>query len=67
VYSAAYSLYLGAVFLPQQSILRLLLPLAPLLGDPALNRGPRFRGVVLVALVPLQLGAIVLLWLLSFP
>ncbi|CAN5236397.1 hypothetical protein BH11ACT2_BH11ACT2_14520 [soil metagenome] len=66
-YSIAYAVYLVAVFLPQQSVLRLMLPLAPLLGDPALDRGRRFRTVVLAALVPLQLAAIILLWFLSFP
>jgi hypothetical protein len=67
LYSIFYAAYLFAVFLPQQSLFRLLLPLSPLLGDPALDRGPRFRTIVLAACVPLQFGAIVLLWFLSFP
>lgn len=48
-WAASYALYLLAVFFPQSSTFRLLLPLFPLLGALALVRWPVAR-VVLVAL-----------------
>ncbi|MDJ0339853.1 hypothetical protein [Cryobacterium sp. PH31-O1] len=66
-YSASYGLYLVAVFLPQQSLLRLLMPLAPLLGDPAIARSKRLRRTLLAASIALQPAAIVLLWFIGYP
>jgi hypothetical protein len=66
-FSASYALYLFAVFLPQQSIFRLMLPLAPLLGDPALRRSRRWRIAIVACCVLAQAAAIVVLWFLSFP
>ncbi|KQV06878.1 hypothetical protein [Leifsonia sp. Root112D2] len=66
-FGASYGLYLVAVFLPQQSLFRLLMPLAPLLGDPALSRTRLRRGVLLGAAIALQPVAIVLLWFLGYP
>ncbi|WP_104177984.1 hypothetical protein [Cryobacterium sp. Y50] len=66
-YSASYGLYLVAVFLPQQSLFRLLLPLAPLLGDPAIARSKPLRRGLLAVSVALQPVAIVLLWFVGYP
>ncbi|MDJ0348782.1 hypothetical protein [Cryobacterium sp. PH29-G1] len=66
-YSASYGLYLVAVFLPQQSLLRLLMPLAPLLGDPAIARSKTLRRTLLGAGIVLQPAAIVLLWFIGYP
>ena len=66
-YSAAYVLYLVAVFLPQQSLPRLLMPVAPLLGHPAIAASPRLRRSLLAAGVTLQPVAVVLLWFVGYP
>lgn len=66
-FGASYGLYLVAVFLPQQSLFRLLLPLSPLLGDPAISRNPAVRTTLLVAGIALQPVAIALLWFLGYP
>ena len=66
-YAASYALYLFAVFLPQQSLFRLLLPLAPLGGAPGLTHNPRARTIVLVVGVALQPVALLLLWFLGYP
>jgi hypothetical protein len=62
-YSASYVVYLVAVFLPQQSIFRMLLPLSPLLGQPALSRTPRRAAVTLGVSIALQPVGIALLWM----
>lgn len=49
LWSASYLLYLLAVFFPQSSLFRLLLPLAPLYGALALPRSTAWRIGVLVA------------------
>ncbi|WP_105035553.1 glycosyltransferase family 39 protein [Cryobacterium aureum] len=66
-YSASYGLYLVAVFLPQQSLFRLLLPLAPLLGEPAIARSRPLRRGLLVGSIALQPVAIWLLWFIGYP
>ena len=66
-YSASYALYLVAVFLPQQSLFRLLLPLAPLLGDPAIARSKPLRRGLLAGSIALQPVAIWLLWFIGYP
>ncbi|PZF53840.1 hypothetical protein DEJ23_14175 [Curtobacterium sp. MCSS17_008] len=66
-FTAAYALYLVAVFLPQQSLPRLLMPTAPLLGADVFT-GTRRRTMVWLAVgVCLQPVAIVLLWFLGYP
>jgi hypothetical protein len=66
-FTAAYGLYLVAVFLPQQSLPRLLMPMAPLLGSDVFVRTRR-RGVTwLLVGVGLQPVAIVLLWFVGYP
>jgi hypothetical protein len=66
-YAASYALYLFAVFLPQQSLFRLLLPLSPLLGAQGLTHSRRARSIVLWVGIALQPVAIVLLWFLGYP
>jgi hypothetical protein len=66
-YAASYLLYLVAVFLPQQSLPRLLLPVAPLLGHPRITAVPRLRWVLLAAGAALQPVAVVLLWFVGYP
>ena len=61
-YAIGYVAYLVAVFLPQQSSFRMLMPLAPLLGDPQLSATRRRLVVTIVAGLALQVVAIVLLW-----
>ena len=61
-YTASYLAYLVAVFLPQQSMFRMLLPLSPLLGAPVLSRSPLRRRVTLAACITLQAIGVVLLW-----
>ncbi|HEY2642844.1 MAG TPA: hypothetical protein VGI56_03735 [Galbitalea sp.] len=66
-FSGSYGAYLVAVFLPQQSIARLLLPLSPLFGMPALSMRPRLRRVTLAVLVALGPFAIAELWFIFPP
>ncbi|WP_439692735.1 mannosyltransferase family protein [Curtobacterium sp. SP.BCo] len=66
-FTASYGLYLVAVFLPQQSLPRLLMPMAPLLGSDAFVRTRRRAVAWLVVGVCLQPVAIVLLWFLGYP
>jgi hypothetical protein len=54
LWSASYVLYLLAVFFPQSSLFRLLLPLTPLTGALAVPRSLRWRIGVLVVGVALQ-------------
>jgi len=64
---ASYIAYLFAVFLPTQSLLRMLLPLSPLLGHPALSRTRRRRIISLAVSIALQPFAIYLLWVIYPP
>jgi len=59
---AAYSLYLFAVFFPQSSTFRLLMPLFPLLGAIALPRNRVYRVGMVVLAVALQVGWIAICW-----
>jgi Gpi18-like mannosyltransferase len=61
-YVFSYVAYLVAVFLPQQSLFRMLLPLSPLLGHPALSSTPRRRGITLAISLALQPVGILLFW-----
>lgn len=49
LWSASYVIYLLAVFFPQSSIFRLLVPLSPMWGAAAMPRSPWWRAGVLVA------------------
>jgi hypothetical protein len=63
----SYIAYLFAVFLPTQSLLRMLLPLSPLLGHPALSRTRRRRIASLAVSIALQPLAIYVLWVVYPP
>jgi hypothetical protein len=65
--TGSYAAYLVAVFLPQQSLVRLLLPLTPLLGTPLITRSRAARRVVLGVLIASQPVAIAFLWFLGPP
>ena len=58
----AYSLYLVAVFFPQSSTFRLLMPLFPLLGAVALPVNRVYRAGMVGLFLALQVGWIALCW-----
>lgn len=66
-YTFSWVAYLVAVFLPQQSLFRMLLPLSPLLGHPALSRSPRRRRITLAICIILQPVGILLFWVIWPP
>lgn len=66
-YSGSYLAYLVAVFLPQQSLFRMLLPLSPLLGHPVLSRTAKRRRVLLAVSIALQPVGILLFWVIWPP
>jgi hypothetical protein len=66
-YTVSYSAYLFAVFLPQQSLIRMLLPLSPLLGHQALSRTPKSRRITLTTCILLQPVGIMLFWVIWPP
>jgi hypothetical protein len=66
-YTGSYAAYLVAVFLPQQSIVRMLLPLSPLLGHPGLWSSRRRRAITLAVSVFWQPIAVVFLWIVYPP
>jgi hypothetical protein len=58
----SYALYLLAVFFPQSSIFRLLMPMFPLLGALAVPRSRVYRVVVTLVLICGQWGWLLLCW-----
>jgi hypothetical protein len=66
-FATGYTAYLFAVFLPTQSLIRMLLPLSPLLGHPSLSRTRRRRVITLVVSIALQPVSIYLLWVIYPP
>lgn len=58
----AYALYLLAVFFPQSSVFRLLMPMFPLLGALARPRSILYRVVVTLVLICGQWGWLLLCW-----
>jgi hypothetical protein len=66
-FTASYGLYLFAVFLPQQSIFRLMLPLLPLAADERLSSTRRRRIGSLCGCLALQVIAVLLLWTRGHP
>lgn len=61
-FALSYTLYLFGVFLPTQSLPRLVLPLSPLLADPRLSQSPRRRRWSLMISIGMQAAAVYLLW-----
>ncbi|TIH36960.1 hypothetical protein D4765_09340 [Subtercola vilae] len=58
----AYALYLLAVFFPQSSVFRLLMPLFPLLGVIALPKSRIYRVLVVLLFLAAQWGWLLLCW-----
>lgn len=59
---ASYALYLLAVFFPQSSTFRLLMPMFPLLGAVAQPRSPVYRVVVVLLALAGQWGWLLICW-----
>ncbi len=59
---AAYALYLLAVFFPQSSTFRLLMPLFPLLAVVAIPRSKVYRAGLVVLFLALQVGWLLVCW-----
>ncbi|WP_368499356.1 mannosyltransferase family protein [Herbiconiux sp. A18JL235] len=59
---ASYALYLLAVFFPQSSTFRLLMPLFPALGALALPRSPVYRVALVVVCIAGQVGWMAIGW-----
>jgi hypothetical protein len=59
---ASYALYLLAVFFPQSSTFRLLVPLFPLAGAIAVPRSRLYRASVVVGSLALQWGWLLIAW-----
>ena len=59
---ASYGAYLLAVFFPQSSTFRLLMPMFPLLGAAAVPRSTVYRVVLVVVSVALQIGWLLICW-----
>ncbi|EAR24576.1 integral membrane protein [marine actinobacterium PHSC20C1] len=59
---ASYALYLLAVFFPQSSTFRLLMPMFPLAGALALPRSPSYRVLLLIACIAGQWAWIHIAW-----
>jgi hypothetical protein len=66
-FAFSYTLYLFIVFLPTQSVPRLVLPLTPLLADGRLSETRRRRVWSLSISLVLQAGAVLLLWVIGNP
>ncbi len=59
---AAYGIYLLAVFFPQSSTFRLLMPMFPLLGVLAMPRSRVYRVALVVVFLALQWGWLLICW-----
>lgn len=66
-FAFSYGLYLFAVFLPQQSTFRLMMPMSPLLGDERWSSTPRRRVAILVGCIALQALCVWQLWTINHP
>ncbi|WP_344795802.1 hypothetical protein [Frondihabitans peucedani] len=66
-FTGSYWLYLVAVFLPQQSLVRLMMPVAPLLGSSVFSETRARRIASVSTAVGLQAVAVVLLWFVGYP
>jgi len=62
LWTVSYALYLLAVFFPQSSVFRLLMPMFPLLGALARPRSIVYRVVVTLVLICGQWGWLLLCW-----
>jgi hypothetical protein len=64
---ASYALYLLAVFMPQQSVFRVAMPLAPLMADPGITQRPWVRRLVLIVAIAAQPVCVGVLWFYANP
>jgi hypothetical protein len=62
IWLASYAVYLLAVFFPQSSTFRLLMPMFPLLGAVAQPRSPVYRASVVVLMIAGQFGWLYICW-----
>ncbi|MDF2443923.1 MAG: hypothetical protein JWR01_2126, partial [Subtercola sp.] len=58
----AYAVYLLAVFFPQSSVFRLLMPLFPLLGVVALPKSRIYRTLIVIVFLAAQWGWLLICW-----
>jgi len=63
----SYALYLIAVFMPQQSVFRVAMPLAPLMGDPGIVSRAWLRRLVLAVGIAAQPVCVGVLWYYANP
>jgi len=63
----SYALYLLAVFMPQQSVFRVAIPLAPLLGDRGIVDRPWLRRTLLAVAIAAQPVCVAVLWFYANP
>jgi len=59
---ASYAIYLLAVFFPQSSTFRLLMPMFPMLGSIAQPRSRVYRVAMVIVALALQLGWLLICW-----
>jgi hypothetical protein len=62
IWLGSYAVYLLAVFFPQSSTFRLLMPMFPLLGAVAQPRSPVYRASVVVLMIAGQFGWLYVCW-----
>lgn len=63
----SYALYLLAVFMPQQSVFRVAMPMSPLMGDPGIASRPWLRRMLLAIAIAGQPVCVALLWFYANP
>ncbi|HEY4268586.1 MAG TPA: hypothetical protein VGM94_10390 [Galbitalea sp.] len=66
-FSFSYLIYLVGVLLPQQSVVRMLMPLSPILGVPWISTSRARRRALLTICIVLQPVSVLLLWLVGYP
>jgi hypothetical protein len=66
-FSVSYLIYLVSVLLPQQSLVRMLMPLSPILGVPWISTSRARRRALLAICIALQPVGVVLLWTVGYP
>lgn len=66
-FAASYGLYLFSVFLPQQSVFRLMMPLTPLLADERFSSSVHRKRLLLGGSIVLQAAAVLGLWTVGAP
>lgn len=62
IWLASYAVYLLAVFFPQSSVFRLLMPMFPLLGAAAQPKSPLYRVSLVMVMIAGQFGWLYICW-----